>query len=80
MKLPSSVPFGRLNELRAHPEASLVAYLVPSGLFTDYRLKRYASRLALETFLKRGGNWHALVKTPVDPNMLTCPNLQHPTR
>ena len=79
-KLPQSVPFGRLNELRARPDASLIAYLIPSALLDECRLKRYASRLALTTFLKQGGNWHALVKDSVDLNMLTCRNLQYPSR
>jgi len=39
----------------------------------DYIVKRYTSRKALETFLRKPGDWHALVKNEVDPRMVANP-------
>ncbi len=74
--IPASIPFGRLNELQTHPEAHLLAVLTPDRLFSDYRVKRYTSRLALETFLKNPGKWHAVIKNKVAPSMLIYPAFQ----
>ncbi len=76
--LPKSVPFGRLPDLIERPDADLLAVRTPRALFGDYAVKRYASRLALETFLRNPGDWRAVVKTPVPPAMLTDPAFQRP--
>jgi hypothetical protein len=76
MKTPQSIPFGRIPDLRSRPDAELIALKPGRGAFDDYRVKRYASRLALETFLRTPGTWYALVKTPVAPGMLIHPAFQ----
>ena len=79
MKLPQSVPFGRLDDLRTRPDADLITYRMGSGAWiTDCELVKFKSRKALEAFLKNDGPLHALVKTPTDRNMLIHPCYQRP--
>jgi hypothetical protein len=70
-------PVGRLAEVQAVPDADLLAYTVQGY---DVKLTRYASRAALEAFCKDGSTHHAVVKAPVDPNMMTNRNVQRPSR
>lgn len=74
--IPKSIPFGRLNDLRSRADADLIAYKPGVGSLDDFVLKRYASRAALESFLKNPGAWHALVKTPTERNSLIHPAFQ----
>lgn len=76
MNIPKTIPFGRIPDLRSHPDANLIALKPGREVFTDCTVKRYASRLALETFLQRPGAWYALVKTPTERNMVTNPAFQ----
>lgn len=73
MSIPKTIPFGRISDIRNHPDAQLIAIKPGRGAFDDCIVKRYASRLALETFLRNGGAWYALVKTPVQQSMLVHP-------
>ena len=74
---PAFVPFGRIADvLRTRPDANLIAVRPGHGACDDYRVKRYNSRAALETFLTRPGSWYALVKTPTPSNMLLYPSFQ----
>lgn len=75
-KLPKYVPAGRILELTARDDAERIAYTIPTRLFADYAVKRYASRKALEAFCKPGSRHHALVKVPTHPTMVTNPNIQ----
>lgn len=76
-KLPpppkNTIPFGRINDLRSRPDAHLIAVRPGKGVTDDYIVKRYTSRKALETFLRKPGDWHALVKNEVDPRMVANP-------
>lgn len=74
--LPRTLPLGRLADLRARPDAELIAYTIPVGLFAEYRLTRYASRRALEAFCRDGSAHHALVKTPTPADHVTNSNVQ----
>lgn len=74
--IPSSIPFGRIPDLRSLPDAELIALKPGRGVMDDYLVKRYPSRLSLETFLKNPGQWFALVKNPVMPGMLIYPAFQ----
>jgi hypothetical protein len=75
--IPKYTPSGRINELRELPEADRIAYHHGRAL-GDCQVKVYASRKALEVFLKNAGGWNALVKTPTHPNMLVHPAFQRP--
>lgn len=75
-KLPRTVPFGRLGELRARPDSDLIAYSFGGGLMGDARVKVYASRAALEAFCKPGSNHHALIKHGVAARLLTNRNTE----
>jgi len=76
-KLPpppkNTIPFGRINDLLSRPDANLIAVKPGKGATDDYIVKRYTSRKALETFLRKPGNWYALVKNEVDPRMVVNP-------
>lgn len=76
MKLPKFTPSGRLDELRARPDAACIAYTFPIGAFDDYRLTLYASRKALEAFCRDGSRHHALIKEPRAASMITNRNTQ----
>lgn len=76
MNLPQSIPFGRMDDIRKRPDADRIAYWEPGGVFSDYRLKKYASRDAMKPFLK--GSHHALVKDRVESSMIINRNLQRP--
>ena len=76
MKQKRFIPFGRLSELRSEPNPELLAYRNGRGVFDDCEVMRYKSRLALKTFLSKGGAWHAVVKTPTERNMILHPNWQ----
>ena len=78
VKVPASIPFGRLHDMLEHPDATLLAFKPGRGVMDDYIVKRYASRLALETFLKNPGGWCALVKTPTPAGILVHPAFQSP--
>ena len=80
MKMPRSVPSGRLGDLLGREDAERIAYVVPVGLFAEYTVKRFASRKALEVFCRHGSKMHALVKTPVRPSMLVNRNIQTEVR
>jgi hypothetical protein len=73
---PNFICFGSISELRKRVDANLIAICPGRNWDSDYRVKRYASRLALETFLKNPGNWKAIVKTQVDKGMLLYPAFQ----
>lgn len=73
---PKTIPFGRIKELAIRLDALLFAVRPGRGVFSDLIVKRYSSRLALETFLKNPGDWYAVVKTPTDPSMLIYPAFQ----
>lgn len=79
-RLPRTIPFGRIGDLRSRPDADLIAYTIPARTFADFRLKRYASRKALEAFCRDGSSHHALVKRPVHPSMLVNRNTQRAER
>lgn len=79
MHLPKSIPLGRLNGLQSHPEANRIAYKPGKNVLDELTLKLYPSRTSLETFLKQPGEWKALVKNPVSPQMLIYPAFQTPT-
>jgi hypothetical protein len=78
-QLPVSrfVPLGRLAELTTRPDADLLAYSVQG---CDAKVTRYKSRVALLAFCRDGSSHHALIKTPVHPNMLVNRNTQRPTK
>lgn len=74
LPLPNSCPLGRLADFRSRPDADHIAYTLPVSIFGDCRLKRYASRAAMERFCK--GSHHALVKERVESCMLVNRNFQ----
>ena len=76
MHLPKSTTLGRLNDLQSHPDALRIAYKPGKNVFDELTLKIYPSRASLETFLKQPGEWKALVKNPVSPQMLIYPAFQ----
>lgn len=76
MKLPKTIPFGRVSELRSLPDAAFIAVKPGRGAFDECHVKRYSSRLALETFLRNPGGWYALLKNEVHPSMLVHPAFQ----
>ena len=70
-KPPKYVAHGRIVDLLlSRPDAHLLATKPPEGVFGDYQVKRYTSRLALETFLQNPGQWKALVYNLVAKNMV----------
>jgi len=71
--LPKYIAFGRISDLRGRPDSHLIAIKTPEGIFGDYQVKRYGSRLALETFLKNPGRWNAIIYTPVHKNLICHP-------
>jgi hypothetical protein len=77
-RLPRTIPFGRLAELRARPDANLIAYTMGAGIFDDCRLKLYASREALRVFCQDGSDHHALVKELVSALLIENRNHQRP--
>ena len=78
MSRPLFTPVGRLDDLRARPDAELLAYTVQGSFGETARVTAYKSRKALETFCKAGSAHHALVKTPKHPNMMTNRNTERP--
>ena len=76
MNLPQCVPIGAISDLQNRPDADRIAICPGRGAFDDYRVKRYASRSALEAFLRNPGGWRALVKNPVPRSMLVHPAFQ----
>ena len=71
---PKYVAHGRIADLlRSRPDAHLLATKPPENIFGDYQVKRYTSRLALETFLQNPGQWSALVHNLVAKNMVCYP-------
>ena len=58
--------------LRSRPDAHLLATKPPETIFGDYQVKRYTSRLALETFLQNPGEWRALVYNLVATRNMVC--------
>lgn len=79
-KLPRWLPMGRLDDLRERADAHLIAYTVGRNVFDDYRIARYKSREALESFCKDGSEHHALIKVPTCSTRLTNANTQRPWR
>ena len=80
MNIPKTIPFGRIHDLRTLPDAGLIALKPGRGVMDNFLVKRYASRLALETFLRTPGGWFALVKTAVEPGMFIYPAFQKGTQ
>lgn len=70
------VPLAGIAELASAPNANLLAIRPGIRLFDDFVVKEYASRKALEAFLKTPGSWTALVKNPVSRSMLIYPAFQ----
>lgn len=76
--MKKTIPFVRIEELRALPNAELLAYTLGKGLFDDCKVTTYKSRQALEAFCKDGSSHHAVIKTPTHPSMITNRNTQRP--
>ena len=70
------VPAGRLEALRARPEADRTAYTASRSWDGDCKVTVYASRAAMLAFCKDGSAHHALVKTPVHRNMVANRNTE----
>lgn len=71
MNIPKTIPLGRIDDLRNRPDADRIAVCPGRGAFDEYRVKRYASRAALESFLRNPGQWYAVRKNRV-PQSLVC--------
>ena len=50
---PFFVPLGRLADLKSRPDANLLLIKPPEGIFGDFKVIPFKSRLALEEFNKR---------------------------
>lgn len=49
------IPFGRIPELRARPDADLLLLKPGNGVFDDWKVIRFATRKALEAFNAKAG-------------------------
>ena len=70
------IPQGQIIDLVSEPDADLLAYTIPGGVFADCLITRYKSRKALEAFCRDGSAHHAIVKTIVIRTMLTNRNVE----
>lgn len=80
MRKSRFVPSGRLQDLADEPDAYLLAYSIPVGMWQDYKITRYNSREALRRFCRDGSAHHALIKDQVPPGMMTNRNTQREVR
>ena len=71
-----SIPFGRLPELKSHPDAHVMAICHGRSWDSDFLVKTYTSRRALESFLKNPGKWTAIERTTVPKNCVVHPAFQ----
>ena len=49
------IPMGRISDLMDKPGADLILLKPGEGVFSDYKVIRFSSRLALESFNKKAG-------------------------
>lgn len=55
MKRTEYIPFGRISDLLSQPNPELILLKPGAGIFSDYKVIRFASRKALEEFNKKAG-------------------------
>lgn len=70
------IPFGRLDDLRARPDADRIGVSPGRSWDSDYSWTVYASRAAMLAFCK--GEHHTLVKDPTPADRVTNRNYQRP--
>lgn len=73
----ATVAPGRLDEMASREDALLLASSPVNDRWDSMlNIYRFSCRSALEAFCRRGSKLHAVVKTPVHPNMLVNLNTQ----